>query len=164
MSYPARQCLAKTIQAMVCELFTNFDQKAGRKSITCGASSEKLPAVPISPLLHESNVSAPSKDSLISVFSAAFPRKVFGNADWGSSRTVKIIQKKPKDFRPLSRSETICSRRVMELIARNRPPYYPNRPKRNPPPISRLTKSLRLFIRRTAQPQNNYEQAKPALS
>jgi hypothetical protein len=54
------------MQAMVCELFTNFDQKAGRKSITCGASSEKRPAVPISPLLHESNVSAPSKDSLIS--------------------------------------------------------------------------------------------------
>src|SRR4029077_19643431 len=98
MSYPARQCLAKTMQAMVCELFTNFDQKAGRKSITCGASSEKLPAVPISPLLHESNVSAPSKDSLISVFSAAFPRKVFGNADWGSSRTVKIIQRKTERF------------------------------------------------------------------
>ena len=32
---------------MVCELFTNVDQKAGRKSITCGASSERLPPVPL---------------------------------------------------------------------------------------------------------------------
>jgi hypothetical protein len=37
MSYPARQCLAKTKQAMVWELFTNVDQKARRKSIACGA-------------------------------------------------------------------------------------------------------------------------------
>jgi hypothetical protein len=34
--------------------------------------------------------------------------------------------KKIKDFRPLSGSETNCSRRVMESIARNRPPYDPS--------------------------------------
>src|SRR5436190_16210302 len=47
MTYPAKQCLAKTMQPMAHESFTNVDQKAGRKSIACGASSEKLPPVPL---------------------------------------------------------------------------------------------------------------------
>src|SRR6266480_3369142 len=41
----------KRCQVMVREEFSNVDQKAGRKSITCGASSEKLPP---GPLVHAS--------------------------------------------------------------------------------------------------------------